>query len=88
MSRREGPPPGVFDLRRMLGRAPTAQEFRDARAFSEPDPAVKRAALKRRLEALNDYGRRHGRASPLRREISEIEAELLRLENQERGLSE
>lgn len=28
--RPSGPRPGVFDMRRQLGRAPTAQEYRDA----------------------------------------------------------
>ena len=28
---RSGPRPGVFDLRKQLGRAPTAKEYRDAR---------------------------------------------------------
>jgi len=69
--------PGVFDLRAALGRAPTVQEYRDARdTFPEPSREAKIAALEARLSRLLEYGRRHGSSKSLRQEVSEIRAEL------------
>lgn len=61
-------PPGVFDLRRELGRAPTVEEYRATRGYAaepHPDPEQKRVE-----RAVRQYEETVGR-SPSPTEIAE-----------------